>query len=149
MMWSPAQGRTQHFFRLRRLPSVKTSKWSALGRRRWGLKVVAGAHENSGSTKKFSVRCCNIPTRLAPFTNYTPLVERAHAAGALVAVATDLLALTLINRRGNFGAAIAIGSAQRFGVPLGYDGGARRLSTRDECQAPDARAAGRRFQRCA
>ncbi len=49
-------------------------------------------------------------------------VERAHEAGALVAVATDLLALALLTPPGEWGADIAVGSAQRFGVPMGYGG---------------------------
>jgi glycine dehydrogenase len=50
------------------------------------------------------------------------LVEEASRAGALVAVAADLLALTLLTPPGEWGADIAVGSAQRFGVPLGYGG---------------------------
>ena len=65
--------------------------------------------------------------------DYAPLAERAHAAGALVVVAADLLALTLLRAPGEFGADIAVGSAQRFGVPMGFGGPhAAFLATRDE-----------------
>jgi glycine dehydrogenase len=65
--------------------------------------------------------------------DYAPLAERAHAAGALVVAAVDLLALTLLRAPGEFGADIAVGSAQRFGVPMGFGGPhAAFLATRDE-----------------
>ena len=65
--------------------------------------------------------------------DYAPLAERAHAAAALVVVATDLLALTLLRPPGELGADVAVGSAQRFGVPMGYGGPhAAFLATRDE-----------------
>jgi glycine dehydrogenase len=54
--------------------------------------------------------------------DYRPLTERAHEADVRVVVATDLLALTLLTPPGEFGADIAIGSSQRFGVPMGYGG---------------------------
>src|SRR3989441_5186651 len=54
--------------------------------------------------------------------DYSALVAQAHAAGVLVVVATDLLALTLLRPPGEFGADIAVGSSQRFGVPLGFGG---------------------------
>src|SRR5712692_2173239 len=54
--------------------------------------------------------------------DYSALVAQAHAAGVLVVVATDLLALTLLRPPGEFGADISVGSSQRFGVPLGFGG---------------------------
>ncbi len=54
--------------------------------------------------------------------DYRNLCQEAHAAGALVAAATDLLALTLLVPPGEWGADIAVGSSQRFGVPMGFGG---------------------------
>ncbi|RMF86022.1 MAG: glycine dehydrogenase (aminomethyl-transferring), partial [Planctomycetota bacterium] len=62
------------------------------------------------------------PDTFGTIRDYSEVIERAHAAGALAVVATDLLALTLLKPPGAFGADIAVGSAQRFGVPMGFGG---------------------------
>src|SRR5205807_1911575 len=65
--------------------------------------------------------------------DYADLVKQAHAAGALVAVAADILALTLLKPPGEFGADVAVGSTQRFGVPLGFGGPhAAYIATRNQ-----------------
>ena len=65
--------------------------------------------------------------------DYRDFAEQVHEAGGLLVVAADLLALTLLLPPGEFGADIAVGSAQRFGVPIGYGGPhAAFLATKDE-----------------
>ena len=64
--------------------------------------------------------------------DYAALVAQAHAVGALVVVATDLLSLTLLTPPGEWDADIVVGSAQRFGVPMGFGGPhAAFLASRD------------------
>ncbi len=65
--------------------------------------------------------------------DFRPLCEKAHKAGALVTAATDLLALTMLTPPGEWGADIAVGNSQRFGVPMGFGGPhAAFFATRDE-----------------
>ena len=65
--------------------------------------------------------------------DYTQFVKQAHAAGALVVVAADILALTLLKAPGEFGVDVAVGNTQRFGVPLGFGGPhAAYFATRDQ-----------------
>ncbi len=62
------------------------------------------------------------PNTVGVISDHRPLIQNAHDAGALVVMATDLLALTLITPPGELGADIAIGNSQRFGVPMGFGG---------------------------
>jgi glycine dehydrogenase len=62
------------------------------------------------------------PDSLGELRDLAPFIGRAHDAGVLVAVGTDLLALTLFTPPGEMGADIVYGNSQRFGVPLGYGG---------------------------
>src|SRR5712691_1131177 len=65
--------------------------------------------------------------------DYAEFVKQAHDAGALVVVAADILALTLLKPPGEFGADVAVGSTQRFGVPIGFGGPhAAYFATRDQ-----------------
>ena len=73
------------------------------------------------------------PDTFGSLGDHRSLCERVHAAGALVVVATDLLALTVLTPPGEWGADVAVGNAQRFGVPMGYGGPhAAFFATRDD-----------------
>jgi glycine dehydrogenase len=98
-----------------------------------GIKAVVGNAESFQFNDKVFGALVQYPDTFGAIHDYAPFVEKAHVAGAMVTVATDLLALTLIKPPGEFGADIAVGSAQRFGVPLGYGGPhAAFFATRDE-----------------
>jgi glycine dehydrogenase len=98
-----------------------------------GIEVVVGNHENFQFSEKVFGALVQYPDTFGAIHDYSGFAEKAHAAGAMLTVATDLLALTLIQPPGEFGADIAVGSAQRFGVPLGYGGPhAAFFATRDE-----------------
>ncbi len=97
------------------------------------IEVVIGNHEKFEFTDQVFGALVQYPDTFGAIHDYSGFTEKAHAAGAMLTVATDLLALTLIKPPGEFGADIAVGSAQRFGVPLGYGGPhAAFFATRDE-----------------
>ncbi|KQQ57372.1 glycine dehydrogenase [Pseudomonas sp. Leaf129] len=97
-----------------------------------GIEVVVGDEHQLADTDGFFGALLQYPASNGDIFDYRELVERFHAGNALVAVAADLLALTLLSPPGEFGADVAIGSAQRFGVPLGFGGPhAAYFSTRD------------------
>ncbi len=98
-----------------------------------GIEVVVGDH----STFDFNKRCfgalVQYPATDGGVHDYRAFIARAHTSGALVVMAADLLALTLLASPGELGADVAIGSAQRFGVPMGFGGPhAAYMSTRTE-----------------
>ena len=98
-----------------------------------GIRVVVGDHHTyEFSTSTFGA-LVQYPATDGAVYDYRSFCRRAHEAGALVVVAADLLALTLLTPPGEFGADAAVGNTQRFGVPLGYGGPhAAYFSTKDE-----------------
>ncbi|MBZ5712441.1 aminomethyl-transferring glycine dehydrogenase [Nannocystis pusilla] len=96
------------------------------------VRVAAPADMDFGTGDVCGV-LLQVPDTFGRIADPGALIARARAAGALAVIATDLLALTLLRPPGEMGADIAVGSAQRFGVPLGYGGPhAAFLACRDE-----------------
>ncbi|MGF1610816.1 MAG: aminomethyl-transferring glycine dehydrogenase [Kiloniellales bacterium] len=90
--------------------------------RQLGYEVVLGdAWTDLDGLQAFGV-LLQYPASSGALRDIRPVVEAAHARGALVTVATDLLSLCLLTPPGELGADIVVGSAQRFGVPMGYGG---------------------------
>lgn len=91
--------------------------------RNLGIEMVIGdlSTLDPSTTSCFGV-LIQYPDTHGRVVHHERLVEQVHDHGGLVVMATDLLALTLLKAPGEFGADIAIGSAQRFGVPMGYGG---------------------------
>src|SRR5256884_1232700 len=97
-----------------------------------GIDVVVGDHNSFVFGAKVFGALVQYPDTFGAIHDYRSFVEKAHGAGAMVVVAADLLSLALLKPPGEFGADIAVGSAQRFGVPLGYGGPhAAFFATRD------------------
>jgi len=98
-----------------------------------GLEVVVGNHETVKLSKDFFGALLQYPAGNGAIYDYREFITTARASGALVTIAADILALTLLTPPGELGADIAVGSTQRFGVPLGFGGPhAAYFATRDE-----------------
>ncbi|PAW90736.1 MAG: glycine dehydrogenase (aminomethyl-transferring) [Pedosphaera sp. Tous-C6FEB] len=96
------------------------------------LEVVVGNHETFAFDNSVFGALVQYPTTTGSVLDYSGFTAKAHAVGALVVVAADILALTVLRAPGEFGADVCVGSAQRFGVPLGYGGPhAAFFATRD------------------
>ena len=124
------QGRNAFFVsRLCHPQNIEVVKTRA---RALGVEIVVGDHESIAGNEKFFGALVQYPDTFGAIHDYHAFVDRAHAAGALVVFAADLLSLVLLKPPGEFGADVAVGSAQRFGVPLGYGGPhAAFFATRD------------------
>ncbi|MCC6318957.1 MAG: aminomethyl-transferring glycine dehydrogenase [Gemmatimonadaceae bacterium] len=106
---------------------VRTRAWAS------GIEVKVGDGKQADFGPETFAVLLQYPATDGQVDDYRSTCERAHAADALVIVATDLLALTLLAPPGEWGADVAVGSAQRFGVPMGFGGPhAAFFATKDE-----------------
>ncbi len=97
-----------------------------------GVEIVVGDHLEAAAAEMFGL-LLQYPATTGEIDDHSALVETVHAQGALVCVAADLLALTLLKPPGEWGADIVVGNSQRFGVPLGFGGPhAAYFATRSE-----------------
>ncbi|WP_442946984.1 aminomethyl-transferring glycine dehydrogenase [Nostoc sp. UHCC 0870] len=87
-----------------------------------GIEIIIGDHQTFDFAQPIFGAVLQYPASDGTIYDYRAFIEKAHAQGALVTVAADPLSLTLLTPPGEFGADIAVGSTQRFGVPLGFGG---------------------------
>src|SRR5713226_5448613 len=98
-----------------------------------GIEVKTDNHTRVKLDESVFGALVQYPATDGAIYDYTEFVKQAHDAGALVVVAADILALTLLKPPGEFGADVAVGNTQRFGVPLGFGGPhAAYFATRDQ-----------------
>ena len=97
------------------------------------IEVVVGDYKTISFEEPFFGAIIQYPNGDGSVEDYREFVEKSHEAGCKVAVATDLMALTLLTPPGEWGADIAFGSSQRFGVPMFYGGpSAAFFATKEE-----------------
>ena len=98
-----------------------------------GIEIIEGDYKTAAIDPTYFGAIVQYPNNKGSIEDYRDFINKVHSAGAYIAMATDLLALTLLTPPGELGADVAIGSAQRFGVPLGYGGPhAAFMSTKDD-----------------
>ncbi len=98
-----------------------------------GINIIVGDHQTFDFQQPIFGAVLQYPASDGTIYDYRAFIDKAHAEGALVTVAADILSLTLLTPPGEFGADIAVGSTQRFGVPLGFGGPhAAYLATKEE-----------------
>ncbi len=98
-----------------------------------GIEIVTGDYKKAVIDATYFGAIVQYPNNKGSVEDYRGFISHVHEAGAFVVMATDLLALTLLTPPGELGADVAVGSAQRFGVPLGYGGPhAAFFATKDE-----------------
>ena len=97
-----------------------------------GIEILVGNHRSFNFRRKVFAVLLQYPATDGTIEDYAPFAEESRKQDALVMVAADLLSLALLRPPGEFGADVVVGSAQRFGVPLGYGGPhAAFFATRD------------------
>ncbi len=97
------------------------------------IEIVEGDFNTATIDSDYFAAIVQYPNDKGSIEDYRGFIEKVHAAGGFVIMATDLLALTLLTSPGELGADVALGSSQRFGVPLGYGGPhAAFFSVKDE-----------------
>lgn len=87
-----------------------------------GIELVFGDYKNANLDNTYIGAIVQYPNDKGSVEDYRNFIAAVHEVGGYVAMATDLLALTLLTPPGEMDADVAVGSAQRFGVPLGYGG---------------------------
>ena len=87
-----------------------------------GINIIIGDHQTFDFTETIFGAVLQYPATDGTIYDYRNFIEKSHAQGALVTVAADPLSLTLLTPPGELGADIAVGSTQRFGIPLGFGG---------------------------
>lgn len=86
------------------------------------IELVFGDYKTAQIDETYFGAIIQYPANNGSVNDYKTFIDAVHAANAYVIMATDLLALTVLTSPGELGADVAVGSAQRFGVPMGYGG---------------------------